>query len=775
MASAFENFVNSYSNKDEVKVAKQNQSMKNYFGAVERDFGNLETSAAFDDPELQRYMQVQAFKAAEFDDATRGSYTLGDFTGETADVGVSLENVMTGTRPTGTEQPDDDDYDPTSPDDPTGSGPPATPTPNTQQPTVIYDPLITPTGPQQWSPSNFLDPNASRIPPTAEERYPGTDQGRANHFVEEKSREGIDKTYTLSGATATSEQLLRQQIFALQSNPPSWVATYRLQGSWPPLKDLGKDITGSSVVGIDWEAIDELMRVYDPDYANSQKAIEAAKIEQENIAKRNNLLDPELQAKEVALEMPGMPGVTIPVMRQPDGTISEINIPGLDKQIDRAILEGDINKTRSLIGIRDMPSPIEKMNVALQLAKSPASVHQLSQMAAGGPTMDRFGEIAPFLSDAARGVFGDQIGGLQKPTDTGWSSARDNVQDPYRNYDPAFPKPESGWFAALDQQPQGNTGMNGQAGMPAPSMGLGGAFIQEAPSDITGAALEDWYERDPYERRPEVAAPGQVRHMYQVAPKLGPTAGMTYEQKIAAGRGDLYGTTSEYVDDPDAEFAARYQSPQYIAEQEELQRINDLAKKYSFAGITAPSPTSSPAPSSTPVWSDTSTPTASGGPLTTPGAVDTTMGANATKTNPVTASIQQAMGERGYFLGNAGTSSPAMPQQFIDPEQEQNMFLPTGFTAGLPDRVGTVLQGGNPINQPANLLSRPEINLRTPSMQAASRWLPEERQVAEAEMQMRGISPDYLWQSVKQHTPGPAVSNTANRIAGIDFRNRRRV
>ena len=66
MASAFENFVNSYSNKDEVKVAKQNQSMKNYFGAVERDFGNLQTSAAFDDPLKAAYSDALKRAAVKF-------------------------------------------------------------------------------------------------------------------------------------------------------------------------------------------------------------------------------------------------------------------------------------------------------------------------------------------------------------------------------------------------------------------------------------------------------------------------------------------------------------------------------------------------------------------------------------------------------------------------------------------------------------------------------------------------------------------------------------
>ena len=402
----------------------------------------------------------------------------------------------------------------------------------------------------------------------------------------------------------------------------------------------------------------------------------------------------------------------------------------------------------------------------MQIARSPADVYQLGAMASG-QSMERFGEMAPYLRDAVTGVFGqDPFKGLtpqgggesleslrgripqapQAPMTAGQGQYGTQGQyDPYFNYDSSFAKPESGWFAALDQQTQGAVGMNGQAGTPTQSparMGLGGALIQEAPITITGAALEDWYERDPYARRPEVGAPGQV------APTPGPTAGMTYEQKIAAGRGDLYGTSNEYMIDPDAEFAARYQSPQYIAEQAEAQRLNDIVNKYSFAGVGLPDIAPSPAPSPAPASQQ------SGGPLTTPGVVDTTMGANATKTNPVTASIQQAMGQRGYFLGNTGTSSPAMPQHFIDPEQEQNMFLPTQFSGAMPPRVQNTLVEGHSTPAPHSLLS--QIGLRTPSMQSYKNWLPEEIQVAERALEMRGLDKSRLWESVKYGTPGVA-------------------
>ena len=750
----------------ENQLAANEADAQSYYSSVTKDVGSADTSAVFDDEEFSRFVNVNVLKnlsqglTQEQLQGTPDSpaIDMSFVTGKQSDVGKTMLSIMDYTGgDTGAGQtayPEDEDGD----GDDEGDGP---------QDDTILDGTPDPKKgglPQGGRPQGNLPiwqgpstPGTWFQPQPSWDTFPEPKQG--DPFATGGTFGQLPTTDSVAQATEAQEAL-RSQIERLRRFPPQWVLlNASLMASWPPLKDVGREWGGESMLGIDWDSIDTLAQRYDPNYVNQgDMNIAKLKAEQERNVKSLGVQKP----RDEFMQIPGMPeGVGIPVHYDASGKISDINIPKLDQQIDMAIMSGDINLTRNLLNVRDMPSPIEKLNMALEVAKYPASVHQLSQMAAGGPTMDRFGELSPYLADAARGVFGDPLAGLRPQTG-----------DP-RTMQPTQSMVAPGQVPSFSPDPM-SPSVN-QPMIQTPSMGLGGAFIQEAPSDITGAALEDWYERDPYERRPEVGAPGQIRHMYQVAPTLGPTAGMTYEQKIAAGRGDLYGTTSEYVDDPDAEFAARYQSPQYIAEQAELQRINDLAKKYSFAGITSPQPTPSPAPSSTPVWSDTSTPSASGGPLTTPGAVNTTMGANATKTNPVTASIQQAMGERGYFLGNAGTSSPAMPQQFIDPEQERNMFLPTGFTAGLPERVGTVLQGGNPINQPANLLSRPEINLRTPSMQAASRWLPEERQVAEAEMQMRGISPDYLWQSVKQHTPGPAVSNTANRIAGIDFRNRRRV
>ena len=527
--------------------------------------------------------------------------------------------------------------------------------------------------------------------------------------------------------TARHRRRLEQQMEPSQR--PRWWPT---EMPWPPTTVLGRDAAGYPVLGVDWDIVFDTAKSLGKDISGMAMAdASAAKRTQAEIVAS----DPSLQANPWNMTIPGT-NASLPVMRSADGSIQEIDIPTLDRQIDRAIIDGDAGRARTLIGIRDAPSSQEKMSLALQIARSPADVYQLGEMAAG-KSMERFGQMAPYLQEAVTGVFGqDPFQGL-RPQGAGESleSLRGRIPQPSMAPDQATTQRTD----INKRTPQG--GMSGQAGtptQPTARMGLGGTFIQEAPSDITGAALEDWYERDAYERRPKVGAPGQV------APIPGPTAGMTYEQKIAAGRGDLYGTSNEYMIDPDAEFAARYQSPQYIAEQAEIQRLNDIVNKYSFAGVGLPDTAPSPAPASQ----------QSGGPLTTPGVVDTTMGANATKTNPVTASIQQAMGDRGYFLGNAGTSSPGMPQYFIDPEQEQNMLLPTQFSGGMPSRVQNTLVEGHSTPAPHSLLS--QVGLRTPSMQSYRNWLPEEIQVAERALEMRGLDKSRLWESVKYGTPGVA-------------------
>ena len=66
------------------------------------------------------------------------------------------------------------------------------------------------------------------------------------------------------------------------------------------------------------------------------------------------------------------------------------------------------------MGIRDMPSPVEKLNLAMQVARTPADMFQISRLASG-ESMDRFGAMAPFLSQAVQDVFAptDPLSGLQ--------------------------------------------------------------------------------------------------------------------------------------------------------------------------------------------------------------------------------------------------------------------------------------------------------------------------------------------------------------------------
>ena len=734
-----------------------------YYASVTSEVGDESTSDVFDDEEFARFVNVNVLKnlsqglTAEQQQGLDMSFV----TGKQSDVGKSMLDIMDYTPPTGTadhggEHGGYDDEEEETP-------------PITEEeiiPEVIPEiiPEVIPTIQPGGAPGNWwnIPPTGNFFPqgpPTGFQPSPGyKDPFAGGGFYPDPSKYKDDPYFTgKDEGFDVAEEKLKKQIEMLRLNPPQWVlANPTLMAGWPPITDVGRGMGGKAVIGIDWDSIDMLSQRYDPNYAN-QGDMNIAKLKAEqtrNLEKLKNVKTQ--QPRQDFMQIPGMPeGVGIPVQYDSTGKISDINIPKLDQQIDRAIMSGDIDMTRQLLNIRDMPSPVEKLNLALQVAQSPASVHQLSQMAAGGPEMDRFGELSPYLADAAMGVFGDPFTGMSPQTG-----------DP-RTMQTSQPVPQQ-------------TNMAGPAGQVSQSMsqvqqpmGMGGAFISEAPPNFAQqqgyAALEDFYEQDPYERMGAVGTPGIT------APPQGPTAGMSYQEKIAAGRGDLYGTTSDYVTDPEADFAARYQSPQYIAEQEELRRIQEMANKYSGFGITAGMGGSTPSPySAGSELSFANPPPATnynpGNNLSSPVSV----GANSQKSPPITQSVQQALGDRGYFLNASGGQSPVQVQHTTDDMWSDNMFLPSGYSAGLPDRVGKVLQEGAPLNQPTNLLSRPEINLRTPSMQAVSRMLPEERQVLEGHMQMLGLSKNAMWDQVKRQTPGPQSSGTAQRLAGLDFRNRSR-
>ena len=114
-----------------------------------------------------------------------------------------------------------------------------------------------------------------------------------------------------------------------------------------------------------------------------------------------------------SINIPGT-NAYVPAIVDGKGNITQMDLPNLESQIDRAIMAGDVNTVRTLMGVRDMPSPVEKLNLAMQIARTPADMFQISRLA-GGESMDRFGAMAPFLSQAVQDVFSptDHLSGLQ--------------------------------------------------------------------------------------------------------------------------------------------------------------------------------------------------------------------------------------------------------------------------------------------------------------------------------------------------------------------------
>ena len=507
----------------------------------------------------------------------------------------------------------------------------------------------------------------------------------------------------------------------MQQRPLWWPAAI----PWPPSKVLGTDLAGQPIVGIDWDIVIDTAK-------NLNINVRGEAITDASIAKKTQeqiiASDPSMQANPWDMPIPGTKA-SLPVMRSADGSIQEIDVPTLDRQIDRAIIDGDVNRAKTLIGIRDAPTSQEKLSFAMQIARSPADVYQLGAMASG-QSMERFGEMAPYLRDAVTGVFGqDPFKGLtpqgggesleslrgripqapQAPMTTGQGQ-----YDPYVNYDSSFAKPESGWFAGTEinqRTPQG--GMNGQAGMPMASpMGMGGAFIQEAPADLVQqrgsyAALEDFYEDEPYDRL------GAMSN----APVTSPSA---------------VGTTPQ-----------RRLFDQMIAEGMSVPQ----AYRYSQGASSTPSTYQQP---NAMIGDDRSM---GGDP-----EMDAFRRANQTPTPKAPQigmgdpqqDINKMLAGKGYFMGSSGKPSTG----WADPEQEQNMFFSTPFSGGMPPRVQNTLVEGHSTPAPNSLLS--QVGLRTPSMQSYKNWLPEEILVAERELEMRGLDKSKLWESVKYGTPGVA-------------------
>lgn len=245
------------------------------------------------------------------------------------------------------------------------------------------------------------------------------------------------------------EKMIRDSLPPPFSKPGWWPDEYKSSGKfagidvWWPIKTV-KDISGELVVVFDWSVFNNISKQYNVNHtseevreaelqykaeeqehlANKKQAREdAAELEKYGgaggeLEYRQRIKEAELQAEQkykstVGWEDTPIPGtdMTLPakVTRGFGGNIEnieELDFPSIDRQIDQAILSGDMSRARQLTSIRNMPSPENKLNLMLQIANSPADVFQLSNMAAGNG-LQRFGELAPAMRQAAMGILSD--------------------------------------------------------------------------------------------------------------------------------------------------------------------------------------------------------------------------------------------------------------------------------------------------------------------------------------------------------------------------------
>ena len=484
-------------------------------------------------------------------------------------------------------------------------------------------------------------------------------------------------------------QLTNVQLIDLMRNPenvPDWWSKRFPSQSWPPTK-----LNANHEMTVDWESIRQMSSAFDPNYGLQQ---EEAMLKMEMKQKELEAQNPLMTSSSQFMQIPGM-DVGIPVIRNPDGTISQINVPTLDKQIDRAIITGDSSRARQLINIRDMPSATEKLNLALQIAQSPADAFQVSRLASG-EGMERFGQAAPYLQSAIQDVFG--------PT-----------SDPFRNLGSA---PGGGYGiypgmlpAGIDMQQLGASQQTQIA-----------SGIHEGPAT---SAFQPTIS-------PEATALAQAQRPFPTQMSIGPDGTATpfnfegYTEPGAVGsmyQGSMAGQPLDYGQ----------QGMGGATASNDIRNILTQGDERFGGGGFAVDPEME-------AWKRAQ------------GGAPDSLGNMLAGKGYFGASQQQA----NTFGPNRAAPTQAT---YNAPPVSQSMYTAqnTGFKAGdtvggLPVRVGNPLLEGTPVDRPSSLFST--LGLRVPSMQATQNWLPEERQLAESYVKGLGIDPNRLWDEVQIGTPG---------------------
>ena len=501
---------------------------------------------------------------------------------------------------------------------------------------------------------------------------------------------------------------------------------------WPPLKVLGNDLMGQPILGVDWDVVGDVAKTLDINLrGEAVTEVSIAKLSQQELI----AADPSLQANSWDMPIPGVKA-SLPVMRSSDGSIQAIDIPSLDKQIDRAIISGDISRAKTLIGIRDAPSSQEKLGLAMEIARSPADVYQLSRMA-GGDKMERFGELAPFLQQAAMNVFKEdpfsgltpEGGGEQRASIKGGAGTPKATSQLGNPVNDGTSETMKSMYAQLEESPQYTKGMpdpvlgRTSATQPGrPKTDVGGAFIQEAPADLVQqrgsyAALEDFYEDEPYGRAGSVGANVPTS---PAAPVDTSAQRRLFDQMIAEGM--TAAQAYRYSKDASNEISSAQTPIRMTGDDRSMGGDPDM-EAFRRANSGMPSP---------------SYPTGVG------------IGANSNEQ-----SINSLLASRGYFIGGQSSGSPI---QKSSPTQAQNIFSLSADAGGMPGRVQDTLVEGSHTPPSQSLLS--QVGLRPPSMQSYQNWLPQELDVAKRELEMRGIDPSRLWDEVQTGTPGGRGTRT---------------
>ena len=425
------------------------------------------------------------------------------------------------------------------------------------------------------------------------------------------------------------------------------------------------------------------------------------------------------------VEITGMPGVTVPAIVGSDGSIDTIDIPTLEQQIDRAILDGDMNLARAYTGIRNMPSAEKKLELMMQVSQSPADVFQLSNMAAGRG-LDRFGELAPAMRQAAMGILSD-------PFEQAMAARNLEIQQMQEPGTPAVDTPQVGGESTPKQDIELQPGI---------------VYMQDASGNIVPKS-----------------DPTQSDLTQQDSPlSMSPLNMNTGSGSYNTGSPLSGGGAQENWRDPSYNPRAFFQDI-LPTDTYGLQLMNRN------------------------IHIDPSTGQPRHNPLTPFENLE--LGFDAPQSRDQFIQAYDALLKTGVSPIDAARSLGMDEDKlaaFVQPETQQisgppgNPFA-TGFEQGLggmgdnsmifPSGMANLMSGEAPTSNPSSSLLG-SSGLPIPSMQQWGAFLPEERDVFNRYAQTHGIPEHHVGREIQAHTPGPSKSNTARRIAGLDFRNRSR-